>query len=112
MWGGIVYASQKFSSSQKIKKRLKKLRKLLKDIGTHSELGSLVITIWSDDLAAIQIPLDVLVRQIIKVACSEKKFCEHLAIAISKEVVRKHKIDLRKFKHYIESREIEERWTF
>ena len=74
--------------------------------------GNLVVTISSDDLAAIPIPLDTLVRQIIKVACSEKKFCECLAIVISKEVVRKHKIDLRKFKHYIESREIEEHWKF
>ena len=110
--GGIVCESRKFSSPPKIKKHLKKLRKHGRDIGTHGKLGDLVVTISSNDLAAIQIPLDVLVRQIIKVACSKKKFCEHLAIVISKEVVRKHKIDLRKFKHYIESREIEKRWKF
>ena len=50
--------------------------------------------------------------KLLKLLVRKKKFCEHLAIAISKEVVRKHKIDLRKFKHYIESREIEERWKF
>ena len=78
----------------------------------HGKRGNLVVTISSDDLAALSTPLDILVRQIIKVACSEKKFCKCLAIVISKEVVRKHKIDLRKFKYYIESREIEERWKF
>lgn len=88
------------------------MRKSLKDIGTHGKRGNLIVTISSDDLAAIQIPLDVLIRQIIKGACSEKKFCECLTIVISKEVARKHKINLRKLKHYIESCEIENRWKF
>ena len=88
------------------------MRKSLKDSGTQGELGDIIVTISSDDLAAIQIPLDVLVRQIIKAACSEKRFCERLTIVISKDVVRKHKINLRKLKHYIESCEIENRWKF
>ena len=112
MGGGIIYPSQKFSSPQKIRKHLKKLRKPLKDIGTQGELGDLIVTISSDDLAVIQIPLDVLVRQIIKAACWKKRFCERLTIVISKEVVHKHKINLRKLKHYIESCEIENRWKF
>lgn len=112
MGGGIIYPSEKFSSPQKIRKHLKKLRKPLKDIGSQGELGNLIVTISSNDLAVIQIPLDVLVRQIIKAACWEKRFCERLMIVISKEVVRKHKINLRKLKHYIESCEIENRWKF
>ena len=112
MGGGITYSVQKFSSPQKIRKHLKKWRKALKDVGTQGELGDLIVTVSSDDLGAIQIPLDVLVRRIIKVACSEKKFCECLTIVIFKEVARKHKINLRKLKHYIESCEIENRWKF
>lgn len=83
MGGGIIYPSQKFSSPQKIRKHLKKLRKSLKDIGTQGELGDLIVTISSDDLAAIQIPLNVWVRQIIKAACWKKKFCERLTIVCS-----------------------------
>ena len=112
MGGGIIYPSQKFSSPQKIRKHFKKSRKSLKDIGTQGELGDLIITVSSDDLAVIQIPLDVWVRQIIKAACWEKRFCRRLAIVISKEVVRKHKINLQKLEHYIESCEIEKRWKF
>lgn len=112
MGGGIIYPSQKFSSPQRIRKHLKKLRKSLKDIGTQGELADLIVTISSEDLAVIQIPLDVLVRQIIKAACLKKKFCERLTIVIFKEVARKHKINLRKLKHYMESCEIENRWKF
>ena len=112
MGGGITCSSQKFSSPQKIKKHLKKLRKSLKDIGTQGELGDLIVTISSDDLAVIQIPIDVLVRRIIKAACRKKRFCERLTIVIFKEVARKHKINLRKLKHYVESCEIENRWKF
>ena len=88
------------------------MRKSLKDIGTQGELGDLTVTISSDDLAVIQIPLDVWIRQIIKAACWEERFCGRLTIVIFKEVVRKHKINLRKLKHYIESCEIENRWKF
>ena len=107
--GGIICPSQKFSSPQKIRKHLKKLRKSLKDIGTQGELGYLIVTISSDDLAAIQVPLDVLVKRIIKAACWKKKFCGRLTIVIFKEVAREHKINLQKFKHYIEFCEIEKR---
>lgn len=112
MGGGIIYPSQKFSSPQKIRKHLKKSRRSLKGIGTQGELGNLIVTISSDDLAVIQISLDVLVRQIIKTTCREKRFCERLTIVIFKEVVHKHKINLRKLKYYIESCEIENRWKF
>ena len=88
------------------------MRKSLKGLGIQRESGDLRVTISSDDLAVIQIPLDVLVRRIIKAACRKKRFCERLTIVISKEVVRKHKINLRKLKHYIESCEIENRWKF
>ena len=86
------------------------MRKSLKDIGIQGEF-------LSDDLAAIQIPLgviplDILVRQIIKATCRKKRFCERLTIVIPKEVAGKHKINLRKLKHYIESCEIENRWKF
>lgn len=112
MGGGIIYPSEKFSSSRKIRKHFKKWRKPLKDIGTQGELRDLTVTISSDHLAAIQIPLDVWVRQIIKAACWEKRFCGRLTIVIFKEAARKHKINLRKLKHYIESCEIEKRWKF
>ena len=88
------------------------MRKPLKDIGTQGELGDLIVTISSYDLAVIQIPLDVLIRQIIKAACRKKRFCGRLTIVISKEAAHKHKINLRKLKHYIESCEIENRWKF
>lgn len=90
------------------------LKKLWSYIGNQGGFEQLVIPILGTGRARIQIPREVMVREIIRsfidARYSENKFCEKLTIVIFEEDYRKHDIDLQELGNYIRLYAEHERW--
>ena len=80
------------------------LGKLWHYIGEQGDLGPLVVPVLGTGRARINVPREVMIREIIKsfiTACAEKKFSEKLTIVISRNDYREHNIDLHELGNYL-----------
>ena len=90
------------------------LRKLWSYIANQGEFDHLVMPVLGTGRARIQVPREVMIREIIRsfinARYSENKFCEKLTIVIFEEDYRGHDIDLQELKDYIRLYAKQKRW--
>lgn len=90
------------------------LRKLWSYIANQGGFDHLVMPVLGTGRARIQVPREVMVREIIRsfinARYSENKFCEKLTIVIFEEDYRGHDIDLQELKDYIRLYAKQEHW--
>ena len=90
------------------------LRRLWSYIGNQGGLDHLVIPVLGTGRARVQVPREVMVREIISsfidAIYSGNKFCEKLTIVVSEKDYLEHSISLLELKDYIRLYAQQERW--